>query len=318
VLEVLKLVKLKVLFLSPFFLPRSPHSSRWVDVHFHIPPSTLSGYLFRSLAYIMDRLNVRGDYWPCEIGRGLLARVDGTGVVWYIAEKEEAVPGFKPPYLEFHFKAVSLGAYPVSILRGEMPEVYFIEKYWNVIKYIDVLTKGLRGIPYDVILSIKTWHYAIMDGTRFGKSGAINLYEVAKVRHVLVPEEMEGFVLVSDPAVESLFEKMASGWFIMKTRMKNLLAIKVDGVLEQVSYVDSEKLRFIPTFRKLGKFTAMFASNIIDLETIAGNRRDRSIVEVYLYVSKQVDDIDRFLFFGNRSEVYAVDKEWLQYISAKA
>jgi len=309
----LKLVKLNALFLSPFFLPRSPHNSYWDDVHYHIPPSTLSGYLFRALTYMMNRHNVRGDYLPCEIGTGLLAKVEGSRTEWYIAKKEEAVEGFKPPYIEFHFDAVSLGAYPISIVNGKQPEVYAIEKYWNIIKYIDTLTKGVSGIPYDVVLSIKTWHYAIMDGAKFNKN-RINLYEARKVEHALVPEPFVGFVLTNDMKAEELFKKLSNGWFIMKTRMKNLLAIKVEGILDHVDRADVGELKFLPTPRKVGKFSLMFASNVMDPEAVKGRRRDRSVAESYLFVPNQIDNADAFMFFGNNEEAYAVDKAWLELL----
>jgi len=311
-----KLVKLKTIFLSPFFLPRSPHSTYWTDVHFHIPPPTLSGYLFRTLTYMMNRRNVRGDYLPCEIGRGLLARVSGSMVEWYIAGREEVVQGFKPPYIEFHFNAVSLGAYPESILDGRLPEVYAIEKYWNVIKYIDVVTKGVSGIPYDIVLSIKTWHYAIMDGARLG-GRQINVYEVTKVTHVIVPEPMIGFVLVTDARTEEMFRRLSDGWFIMKTRMKNLLAVKVEEIFERVNHIDAKKLRFLPTPRRPARFSLMFASNTLDADAVRGTRRDRSVVDAYLFVPSQVDDINTFIFFGNGEEVYATDKAWLELIGRR-
>lgn len=312
----LKLVKFKTLFLSPFFLPRSPHSSYWDDIHFHIPPSTLSGYLFRVLTYMMDRYNVRGDYLPCEIGKGLLAKVNGTKVEWYIAEREEVVAGFKPPYMEFHFNAVSLGAYPASILNGNLPKVYSIVKYWNVIKYIDVLIRGVEKVSYDVVRSIKTWHYAVMDGIVLNKR-RINLYEVVKVTHVLAPELMTGFALVSDATAEELFRRLSSGWFIMKTRMKNLLAVKVDEVLKRIDYKGAESPKILPTTRRPTRFNLMFASNVLDIDAIKGSRRNRSVVEAYLYVPSRVDNVNDFIFFGNGREVYAVDRMWLEAVEGK-
>jgi len=309
-----KLAKLKARFLSPFFLPRSPHSSQWTDVHLHIPPSTFSGFLFRALTYIMNRLNVKGDYYPCEIGTGLLAKISNTTTEWHVAKKQETIPGFKPPYLELHFNAVSLGAYPLRVLRGETPEAYMVDKYWNTIKYIDTVIKGAEGVPYDMVLSIKTWHYAVMDGAKLDK-GRIDLYEPTRITHVVIPEDMDGFVLVYDLLGEELLRRLSRGWFIMKTRMKNLLALRVEKVLEPASRVDAEGLVFLPTPRKPASFSLMFSSNILDIDMVKESRRDRSVIGTYLFIPVSVDDTNSFMFFGDERELYAVDKSWLQYIS---
>jgi len=197
-----RLAKIRALFLSPSFYPQSPVSSYWDAVHVHVPPATFSGILLRAILFAFNPRLLYGDYIPCEPGVGLLVKVKRGGaeiidVEWAKAGRGEVRQGFKPPYIEYHFRAVALGAYPESVLRGYAPRVGYASKYWNVIKYVDARDEHLLA---PLVVGIKTWHFTILDGARVD-GRQYQTYEVVKVRHVVHLEDVYGFALVDDPVV---------------------------------------------------------------------------------------------------------------------
>lgn len=320
----MKLVKIRALFLSPSFLPFSSVTSHWSIVHEHIPPSTFSGLMFRGLLFAFNSKALYGDYIPCAIGEGLLAKLVRSGprllgTEWTKAGKAEEKPGYRPPYIEHHFRAIVHGAYPVSILKGHKPGSKGVaEKYWNVIKYIDNADEHLRA---PIVVGIKTWHYSVMDGARLYEMGKkrevrYQIYDVVKVKHVLVLEDIYGFILVDDSAVEEGLRRLQEGWFIAKSRLKTLVAVKTEEFLEEMAEKPSQVDYAVPFLRKPTKPTYAFASSVLDLDAVRGKKRDALVVNAYLYATTEpLLDRDRLLFFEDRNgRVYAVDKEWLNYL----
>jgi len=310
-----QLAKIRVLFLSPSFYPQSPISSYWEMVHTHVPPATFSGIVLRAVISAFSPRHVYGDYIPCEIGRGLLVQVSRRGdsevgeVSWTKAGRAERVAGYKPPYIEYHFRAVSLGAYPLSVLRGGPPKVGTVDKYWNVIKYIDVKEDKLLA---PVKVGIKTWHYTVLDGTSIG-GRRYQTYEVVKVRHVVYLDEVYGFVLVDDPAVANALRRLGEGWFIIKTRLKTLVALRAEELMERAS--GGSKVDYlVPMLTKPPKPTYSFTTAVLDLDALSGRRADVSVIKGYLHTTSE-PEAERLLLFRSRDgAVYGVDPGWLRYM----
>jgi len=313
----MQLAKIRVLFLSPSFYPQSPASSYWEMVHTHVPPATFSGIVLRAVLSAFSPRHIYGDYIPCEIGKGLLVQVSKRGdnevggVSWTKAGKAEKVAGYKPPYTEYHFRAVSFGAYPLSVLKGGSPKVGIVDKFWNVIKYIDVREENLLA---PITIGIKTWHYTVLDGTSIEKRRH-QTYEVVKVRHVVYLDEVYGFVLVDDPVVANALRRLEEGWFIIKTRLKTLVALRVEELMEQVSRVDKVDY-LVPMLTKPTKPTYSFTTAILDLDALSDRRVDVSVVKGYLHTTSE-PEIERLMLFRSRDgAVYGVDPEWLRYMES--
>ncbi len=274
----------------------------------------------RAVLFSLNPKLIYGDYTPCEIGEGLLVRVRREGyekmlkAEWTKARTEEVKQGFKPPYLEYHFRAVALGAYPVSVFKGYAPKVGVADKYWNVIKYVDVSEENLLA---PLVVGLKTWHYTVLDGTRVGTK-RYQTYEVVKVRHVVYLEDVYGFALVDDPVIANAMLKLMEGWFIVKSRLKTLIALRVEELLEQVSRV--EKVDYlVPMLTKPRKPTYSFTTAVLSLDALAGKRVDASAVKGYLHTTTESsEELDKLVLFKSRDgAVYGVDKEWLKYMERR-
>jgi len=127
--------------------------------------------------------------------------------------------------------------------------------------------------------------------------------------HALVPGELQGFILTSDARAEGLLKRLAKGWFIEKTRMKNLVAIKVEEELEQVGSAGAKELIPLPTARKPAIFRASFKSSTVDLEAVRGERRDRSTAQADLFIPGPARiNPEEYVFFTNGVKVYAVHR----------
>jgi len=313
-----KLYKLRVLFLSHSFLPISPIREYWTSTHTHLPPSTLSGLFLRAVLFSVNPKNVYGDYAPCRIGKGLLLRLMGMRAEWFIAERGEAIKGAKPPYLEYHFNAVSLGAYDEATLLGKPSKWGFVEKYWNTLKYIDYRPENLLA-PLHV--GIKTWFFAAADGARITIPGVKErrymTYDVVKVRFDIPVSHLHGFILVDDAKLESVVELLFDRWFIDKSRLKTLLAVKPEEVLVPATE-KTGKLFVIPSTRMPSKPVRTVVSSLISKDALAGRRRDISVEKGFLYIEKpeDVNLDDKLLFKGGDGSLYAVDKSWLEYLKA--
>lgn len=305
----MRLIKLKVLFLSHSFLPTSPIREYWTITHNHIPPATLSGLLLRAVLFSVNPRGVYGDYVPCGAGRGLLVRVSKQGAEWTVAGREEVVEGFRPPYLEYHFRAVVLGAYDEDTLRGKPPKWGYAEKFWNNLKYVDRREENLLA-PFRV--GIKTWHFAAMDGTWKHMT-----YDVAKVRFDFPPSCIYGFVLVDDDSLLKPLEALATGWFIDKTRLKTLVSVKVEEVMGRAMSTASVRgVYVVPSPRRPRRPSYAFASALLSRDALRGSRRDLSVEKVILYAEKPGDtDLgDKLLFSGEDGFLYAVDRSWVEYL----
>jgi len=314
-----KLYKLRVLFLSHSFLPVSPIREYWTTTHTHLPPSTLSGLFLRAVLFSINPRNVYGDYTPCRIGRGLLLRLKGMRAEWFIAEREEAIEDAKPPYLEYHFNAVSLGAYDEATLLGKSSKWGYIEKYWNTLKYIDYEDENLLA-PFHV--GIKTWFFAAADGARITVPGVkgrktFMTYDVVKVRFDIPMSHLHGFILVDDAKLESVVELLFNGWFINKSRLKTLVAVKLDEVLVPATE-KTGRLLVVPSIRMPSKPVRTVVSSLISRDALAGRRRDIFVEKGFLYIEKpeDVNLDDKLLFKGRNGSLYAVDKSWLNYLKS--
>ncbi|MEM4971810.1 MAG: hypothetical protein QXE01_11235 [Sulfolobales archaeon] len=312
----MKLYKLKVLFLSQSFLPVSSIREHWTITHTHVPPSTFSGLLLRVVLFSVDPKNIYGDYLPCEIRRGLLLRLRGMRAEWFLARRGEVVDGARPPYLEYHFRAVSLGAYDEETLSGGSSQWGYVEKYWNTLKYIDNRAENLQA-PFFV--GIKTWFFAAADGAKIPLPGKgvsrFMTYDVVKVRFDVPTSNIYGFVLVDDARFESMVEKLFNGWFIDKSRLKTLIAVKLEDVLEPTTE-RGKKLFVIPSIRRPRKPSRTMVSSLVSREALMGRRRDISVEKGFLHVEKpeDVDPDDKLLFKGRDGSLYAVDRSWLEYL----
>lgn len=318
----MKLAKVRVLFLSPTFYPVSPVSSYWEIVHTHMPSTTFSGILLRAVLFVLNPKWLRGDYIPCEIGEGVFARVSrrGDGGLespdWVLARRENMEEflkqGYRPPYVEYHFKAASLGAYPVSMLKGYQPKVGVANKYWNVIKYIDQEDYHLFA---PVKVGIKTWHYTVLDGSKIDGERH-QTYEVVKVRHVLHAEDVYGFVLVDDLVVENLLYRLSQGWFIVKSRLKNLVALKVEELLTPVDGTGRVDY-LVPMLTKPRKLTYSFTTAILDRSMPNVEGLDRLIVKQILHTTDEPAlELDNLLLFASENgTIYGVDFKWREYLS---
>lgn len=305
----MKLVKLKVLFLSHSFLPASPIREYWTITHNHIPPATLSGILLRAVLFSVNPRGVYGDYVPCGAGRGLLVRVSEQGADWTVVGREEVVEGFRPPYLEYHFRAVVLGAYDEDTVRGRPPRWGHVEKFWNNLKYVDLREENLLA-PFKV--GIKTWHFAAMDGTWRHMT-----YDVVRVRFDIPPLNIYGFALVDDDTLLKHLEALFMGWFIDKTRLKTLVAAKVEEVIERAtSSVSARSVYVVPSPRRPRRPSYMFMSALLSKEALRGSRRDLSVEKAVLYTEKPGDaDLrEKMLFAGKDGSLYAVDMSWAEYL----
>jgi len=301
----LKLVRVKVVLLSPLFLPISPIHTYWDVTHDHIPPTTFSGFVLRAILSVVDPKNLTGDYIPHRPDEGLLVELTRSKLVceWCVAKRKEVVNGFKPPYIEYHFRAVSLGAYPESLLRGDQPNVGVVDKYWNVLKYIDRLEDIFN-------FGIKTWHYvAIKRGGQF-----YEVYDVVKVKHKVITDSVYGFILIDDRVVEKYFERLMKGWFIYRLGMKNLIAVRVEEIMGEVK---EDRVDYVLPFLTIpNKRLYSFTSTILDINALKGLRRDISVIKDYLHVSNDpMDELDRLILFRDKEfNVYGVDKKWLNYL----
>ncbi|MEM2014208.1 MAG: hypothetical protein QXJ16_01955, partial [Desulfurococcaceae archaeon] len=284
--------------------------------HTHIPPSTLSGLLLRAVLFSADPKNVYGDYTPCEIGRGLLLRLRGMRAEWFLAERGEVIDGARSPYLEYHFRAVSLGAYDEETLSGSPSQWGYVEKYWNTLKYVDNRPENLQA---PLFVGIKTWFYAAADGTKIPLSGKgvrqFMIYDVVKVRFDFPTSNIYGFALVDDARFESVVEKLFDGWFIDKSRLKTIVAVKLDDVLEPTTEW-GKKPFVIPSIRRPRKPVKTIVSSLVSREALMGRKRDISVEKGFLHVEKpeDVDSNDKLLFKGKDGSLYAVDKSWLEYL----
>lgn len=313
----MELVRLKITFLSHSFLPVSPIWEYWTITHLHIPPSTLSGLLLRAILFSMNPRNIYGDFLPCEIGKGLLVKIHGQSAEWIIAEKEKVYEPFRPPYVEYHFRSVSLGAYDDRTLRGESPDWGYIEKYWNVIKYIDARDVHLLA---PLTVGIKTWHFAAADGARLAEKRGeyrYQIYDVIKVKFDFPTCHLQGFILLDDANLANRLKYLANGWFIDKSRMKTLIAVKVDEIMEPTEVFDKdEKVYVLPSIERPPRPSYSFASAVISKEALRGLRRDISVERVILHAEKPKDiDVSRKMMFRSADgSLYAVDKSWLEYV----
>jgi len=331
----MKLIKMRILFLSPFFFPTTYEYERFSIVHDHIPPSTLSGMLFRLVLYWMKGIEgVKGDWKLHRVDEGLVVSLrrhsNNIAVEWSIvgsvAEgKAKPKPNFYPPYLEFHFNAVALGAYSPEVFMGRKPRLGEIEKYWNVIKYVDPRSPHL---PMAVELGLKTWHFTIMDGTAVRlkpseKQGRrIMVYEVVKVKHLVPLKEFFGFVLSDDHVISSVFEDLRKegGWYLAKTRGKTLLALIVEDIMDEVSLesynvgeeIKADSLRILPSPSYIPKPTYVFTSALLDLDVLKKGKRGRSVRKGLLYATDRIKDNGKFLTFKGttKEEWYLVPSSW--------
>lgn len=312
----MKLYKLKILFLSHSFFPVSPIREHWTITHTHIPPSTFSGLFLRAVLFLVDPKNVYGDYIPCEIGRGLLLRLREMRAEWFLAKRGEVIDGARPPYLEYHFRAVSLGAYDEETLSGSSSQWGYVEKYWNTLKYVDNRPENLQA---PLFVGIKTWFYAAADGTKISLSGKgvrqFMTYDVVKVRFDFPTSNIYGFVLVDDARFESVVEKLFDGWFIDKSRLKTIVAVKLDDVLELTTEW-GKKPFVIPSIRLPRKPVKTIVSSLVSREALMGRKRDIFVEKGFLHIEKpeDVDSNDKLLFKGKDGSLYAVDKSWLEYL----
>lgn len=301
----LKLVKVNVIPLSPLFLPVSSLHGYWDTTHDHIPPTTFSGFMLRAVLSVDDFRNLAGEYIPHKVDEGLLVRikrVSGKTVCdWCIARREEVIEGFKPPYLEYHFKAVSLGVYPEQLLRGKYPNVGIVDKYWNVLKYIDNVELVLK-------LGIKTWHYvAVSDAEKYH-------YDVVKVKHKVFSNPLYGFILVNDRVLENYLEKLMRGWFIYRLGVKNLVAVRVEELMSEVS---GDVVDYVLPFLSIpNKVLCSFTTALLDINALKGLRRDVSVIKGYLHVSSDpVDELGKLILFRDKEyNIYGVDRGWLRYL----
>ncbi|MEM4827728.1 MAG: hypothetical protein QXK07_06805 [Desulfurococcaceae archaeon] len=260
-----------------------------------------------------------GDYAPCLIGEGLLLRLKGMHAEWFTAEREKDVEGAKPPYLEYHFNAVSLGAYDEATLLGKPSNWGFVEKYWNTLKYIDDEPENLRA-PFHV--GIKTWFFAAADGARLPVPGVkgkrmFMTYDVVKVRFDIPLSHLYGFILVDDAKLEPVVELLFNGWFINKSRLKTLIAVKLDEVLVPATE-KTGRLLVVPSIKMPSKPVRTVVSSLISRDALAGKRQDIFVEKGFLYIEKpeDVNLDDKLLFKGRDGSLYAVDKSWLEYLKA--
>jgi len=309
----LKLVKLEVVFLSPLFLPLSPITDYWTITADHVPPSSFSGFILRTLLFMNNSNHLKGDFLPTTPTEGRYIRIERNdhriiNISW-ITEKKTHHKDFLAPYLELHFGAVSLGVYPLSILKGNEPKRGYVQKYWNVIKYIDSdeLERGLK-------CGLKTWHYGVFGGTRVDKK-KVQVYDIASVRHVIPLEKTYGFILIKDPLLLSLVDKLRKGFFIMKGRLKTLYGIRVIEIMEPTNRKDADYM--LPTPRRVEKATYTFRSAILDPEDVKKKASLPSIRLTYLRVKASLSkkDVEYFVFFkDSNNETYAIHKSWLDYL----
>ncbi|MEM0040756.1 MAG: hypothetical protein QXY20_09215 [Thermofilum sp.] len=269
------------------------------------------------MLFAVDPKNIYGDYIPCRIGKGLLLRLRDMHAEWFLAERgEEGEEGARPPYLEYHFRAASLGAYDETTLSGNLSQWGYIEKYWNTLKYIDNRPENLQA-PFFV--GIKTWFFAAADGTKIplsdNESRNFMTYDVVKVRFDFPISHIYGFVLVDDARFESAMEKLFDGWFVDKSRLKTLVAVKLDDVLVPTAEW-SRELFVIPFIRRPRKPAGAMVSSLISREALIGRKRDGSVEKKVLHIEKpeDVDPDDKLLFKGRDGFLYAVDKSWLEYM----
>lgn len=313
----MKLARIRVLFLSHSFLPISPIREYWTITLNHVPPPTLSGLLLRAVLFLMNPRNLYGDYMPCEIGKGLLLRIRGDRAEWVKAERGEAIEDYKPPYIEYHFKAVSLGAYDEQTLRGAPPRWGYIEKCWNIIKYTDPDDRYLYA-PLKV--GIKTWHFAVADGAKLGGKERFQIYEVVKVKFDFPPQYLYGFVLLENDELAYWLSRLSDGWFIDKSRLKTSIAIKVEEIMDEVQLGNVEKgeraIIVIPSLRRPLRPSFSFATALLSKEALQRMRRDISVMKGVLHAEKpsDIDSGGKVLFGGRDGVVYAVDKSWSEYL----
>lgn len=310
----MKLAKFRVLFLSHSFLPISPIQEHWTITHNHVPPTTFSGLLLRALLFASNPKSVYGDFLPCVIGKGLLVKLSKQGAEWTIADRGQVVKGFRPPYVEYHFKAVSLGAYSEEILRGNPPRWSYVEKYWNILKYIDRREENLLA-PFKV--GIKTWHFAAMDGT-----WRYMTYEVIKVKFDFPRSHLHGFLLFSDEDLDRRLRALSDGWFIDKSRLKTLVAVKLEEVMEPVepTVEVAANVYALPSIERPRKPSYSFVSALLSREALTGERQDLSVEKGFLHAERSGDvNLEEKLLFMGKDGIYAVDKSWTKYLDlAKA
>jgi hypothetical protein len=301
----LKLVKVSVIPLSQLFLPASSLHGYWDVTHDHIPPTTFSGFVLRAILSVDGLKNLAGEYTPHKVNEGLLVRIkriDGRMVCdWHIARREEVIEDFKPPYLEYHFKAISLGVYPGPLLRSKQPNVGVVDKYWNVLKYIDNVELVLK-------LGVKTWHYVVVgDGEKYH-------YDVVKVKHKVFSDPLYGFILVNDRVLENYLEKLMMGWFIYRLGVKNLVAMRVEELMNEVG---GDVVDYVLPFLSMpNKVLCSFTTALLDINALKGLRKDASVIKGYLHVSSDpVDELGKLILFRDKEyNIYGVDREWLRYL----
>ena len=325
----MKLVKLKLLFLSHLFFPTSYKYELFTSVHNHLPPTTFSGMLFRFVAYRLLGVNgVKGDWKYHGVTEGLVVRVRRNGervaIEWDVVGdvaggKTRPKEGFYPPYLEFHFNAVSLGAYPPEVLKGREPSLGSIRKLWNVIKYID--TRELR-LGHNI--GIKTWHFTVMDGTdiRVGRSSKrVTVYDVVDAEFKIPITEFYGFILSADEVIDRVFEEALrdGGWYLAKTRGKTLVAFRVEEILEQVNnygLMPMENLDILPSPEQISRPTYIFTSAILDPEVLHGRKIDRAVKKTYLFATSMITGNNKFLAFisPSRKTLTFIPSSWLKWM----
>ena len=311
----IRLAVFEVRFISPLFLPFSPTQSLTV-VHDHVPPSTFSGLLFRAILAAHDERLVFGEYRETRPGHGWAVKLSttGTGITsaeWVVKPKGPK-EGYLPPYVEYHFRAASLGAYPTRIL-GEA------SKTWTMIKYIESAKIAAE-------MHVKTSIYGLMEAASIcktkpmlyakelcpeGRAQGPNFYEVQPVKHLIV-DRGYGYLLYDDPLVDRAVRRLAEGWFLAKMRMKNLVALRVidiaktsqeaEGKGEPLPSLSLDDIEDVPE--------RSFSSFIVSPEALQGIRDDVSAIRVMLYQGTLRSYI---AFKGHRSS-YLVPSSWIYYL----
>lgn len=309
----MRLAVFSVKFLSGMFLPVSPVHSMTI-VHDHVPPSTFSGYLFRAILVMHGEHLVRGDYLPTFPGKGLAVRLklSGDRIVsadWIVKPRGRA-GGHLPPYMEYHFRAAAMGAYPGRILGESV-------KTWTMIKYIENAKEAVAA-------RMKTSIYGLLDAASLCSSRPAlytrdcgkkvqgpRFYEVREIRHIFA-DDGTGFLLYDDPAVDRAVRRLAAGWYIAKTRAKTLLAVRVADIAEPCSCgaggaaglpaLDLGDIDGVPS-----RSTVSF---IVSPEALAGRRDDVSAVRAMLHYGR----LRRYTMFRGSRSSYLVPSSWLRYL----
>ena len=310
-----RLAVFEVRFLSPLFLPFSPTQSLTI-VHDHVPPSTFSGLLFRAILAMHDERLVLGEYQETKPGHGWAVKLSTTGdsitgAMWIVKPKGPK-EGYLPPYVEYHFHAASLGAYPTRVLGDA-------SKTWTMIKYIESAKIAAE-------VHVKTSIYGIMEAASIcktkpmlyvkelcpeGKAQGPNFYEVQPVKH-LIADKGYGYLLYDDPLVDKAVNKMAMGWLLAKMRMKNLVALHVVDVAEASGKASGsgEQLPSLSLDDIEGVPERSFASFIVSLEALKGERGDVSATRVTLHMGS----LRSYIVFRGRRSSYLVPSSWLEYL----